>query len=291
LVIFNDILNHGFDAQHFIAGLSKHLRDLLVAVDEQTLELIEVTENVKQRFAEQAKKVGINFLFHGLRITNQCDITFKSSQNQRLHVELALLNLCNLSPESPFSPPNQATQNQNTNTQAPKKQEAPKKKDKAVAKQVVSSAINIPINAAISANGKTLQKAKKEAQKKLETKETPFNQEELYNAWKILADKLKPSFPQLHNLISSISPILKENFVIEIALSGDFQKNSIEKNRDRILKILVEELNNTKISLSYKITQAARSKRVYSTEDKYKYLLQKNAKLDDLRKKFNLDLD
>jgi len=290
LVIFNDILNHGFDAQHFIAGLNKHLRDLLVAVDEQTLELIEVTNNVKQRFAEQSKKIGINFLFHGLRITNQCDITFKNSQNQRLHVELALLNLCNLSPESPFSPLNPSS-NKQTNTQVAKEQEEPKKKDKAPAKQVINSALNTTISAAINGNGKTLQKAKKEAKEKLESKETPFNQENLNSAWKILAEKLKASFPQLQNLIVSTSPVLKENFVIEIALSGDFQKNSIEKNRDRILKILVEELSNTKISFSYKITQAARSKRVYSTEDKYKYLLQKNAKLDDLRKKFNLDLD
>ncbi len=290
LLIFDDILNHGFDAQHFIAGLNKHLRDLLVASDEQTVQLLEVTQNVREKFAHQAKQVGINFLYHGLRITNQCDITFKSSQNQRLHVELALLNLCNLSPESPFSPLNPAPQ---SNTQQPSNtvsKNPPKKKaDKAKANPVNS--LSTPINAVLNGQGKSISEAKKEAKQKLESKETPFTQEQLLAAWKKMTEEVDAEYPQLSILLASLHPKLKENFVIELPLSGDFQKNSIEKNRDMLMRILVEELSNNKISFSYIITQAARSQKVYSKEDKYKYLLAKNPVLNDLKNKFNLDLE
>ena len=99
LLIFDEILKKGFDAQHFVNGLSKHFRDLLVCKDQQTLILMEVGESAKLKYKEQVDRTDSVFLFKALEIVNECDIYFKSSKNQRLHVELMLMRLCNIQTE------------------------------------------------------------------------------------------------------------------------------------------------------------------------------------------------
>lgn len=96
LMIFDKILDKGFDGHNFINGLSRHFRDLLVCRDEVTLELLEVGAGIREKYKEQAKKCTPDFLINGLSLTNQCDLSFRSSKNQRLHVELCLVQLCGL---------------------------------------------------------------------------------------------------------------------------------------------------------------------------------------------------
>ncbi|MFP4367178.1 MAG: hypothetical protein ACLFQA_08795, partial [Bacteroidales bacterium] len=96
LMIFDKILDKGFDGHNFINGLSRHFRDLLVCRDEVTLELLEVGAGIRENYKEQAKKCTPDFLINGLSLTNQCDLSFRSSKNQRLHVELCLVQLCGL---------------------------------------------------------------------------------------------------------------------------------------------------------------------------------------------------
>ena len=99
LLLFNEILQRGFDGQNFIGGLSSHFRDLLVCHDEATLPLLEVSDVLKSRYRQQAVMCSGEFLFPALEICNQCELSYKASRNQRLHVELALIRLCNISPE------------------------------------------------------------------------------------------------------------------------------------------------------------------------------------------------
>ncbi len=99
LVIFNEILEKGFDAHQFINALSKHFRDLLVCKDEQTLELLEVGAGIKEKYKEQAQKVDVDFLIKALNITNQYDVSYRTSMNQRLHIELALIELSKIQTE------------------------------------------------------------------------------------------------------------------------------------------------------------------------------------------------
>ncbi|MCH7413729.1 DNA polymerase III subunit gamma/tau [Belliella sp. R4-6] len=96
LLIFDEILKKGFDGHNFIVGLNEHLRDLLVCKDEATVELIEVSEGAKARYLKQSKEASLSFLLSAMNICNQCDIHYKSSKNQRLHVELALMKLAKL---------------------------------------------------------------------------------------------------------------------------------------------------------------------------------------------------
>lgn len=93
LLTFDEILKNGFDGHNFIVGLCEHLRNLLVCQDQATIKLLEVSENVKAKYQEQAQQTPASFLLSALNIGNQCDYQYKGSKNQRLHVELALMKM------------------------------------------------------------------------------------------------------------------------------------------------------------------------------------------------------
>lgn len=97
LLIFDQVLSNGFDGSHFIAGLSDHFRNLLVAKDAETVRLLEVSQGIKERYLFQSEEANTGLLLSALNIANQCEINFKNSRNQRLQVELALLKMCHIS--------------------------------------------------------------------------------------------------------------------------------------------------------------------------------------------------
>jgi len=96
LVTYNDILSKGFDGHHFVMGLASHFRDLLVCKNQETIDLLEVGEQVKTMYFEQSQKTNQQFLIDGIDIANTCDLKYKNSQNQRLLVELCLMQLASL---------------------------------------------------------------------------------------------------------------------------------------------------------------------------------------------------
>jgi DNA polymerase-3 subunit gamma/tau len=97
LLLFDEILSEGFDAHNFINGLSNHFRDLLVCKAEKTARLLEIGDSIKKRYLEQSVKCSDEFLFTSLELCNNCDLSFRTSKNQRLHVEITLIKLCNQS--------------------------------------------------------------------------------------------------------------------------------------------------------------------------------------------------
>ncbi|MEC4050517.1 DNA polymerase III subunit gamma/tau [Flavobacterium sp. SUN046] len=96
LVAYNEILAKGFDGHHFIAGLASHFRDLLVCKNPATLILLEVGEQAQTLYGQQAHKCHSDFLLKAIEIANDCDLKYKLSQNQRLLVELSLMQLCSI---------------------------------------------------------------------------------------------------------------------------------------------------------------------------------------------------
>lgn len=96
LLQFNKTLSLGFEGHHFITGLASHFRDLMVCQHTSTIELLEVGEAAKKRYAEQSKKTSSAFLLKALEIANDCDLKYKTSKNQRLLVELTLMKLASI---------------------------------------------------------------------------------------------------------------------------------------------------------------------------------------------------
>jgi DNA polymerase-3 subunit gamma/tau len=96
MLLFNEVLEYGFNGHEFINGLASHFRNLLMCKDASTVELLEVSEKIKQKFLEQAPKCSALNLLKSLRAMNDCDVQYKSSKNQRLTVELAIMRICAL---------------------------------------------------------------------------------------------------------------------------------------------------------------------------------------------------
>lgn len=99
LRIFDELLSKGFDAQQFITGLSLHFRNILVSKDPQTIQLLEVGAAIAEKYKQAAAQCSADFLINAMNLTNQFDVSFRQSPNQRLHVELLLIRLCRLNQE------------------------------------------------------------------------------------------------------------------------------------------------------------------------------------------------
>jgi len=110
LLAYNEILSKGFDGHHFIMGLASHFRDLLVCKNQQTISLLEVGDQVKKMYLEQSQKTPHEFLMEALDIANSCDLKFKTSRNQRLLVELCLMQLSSLTAQGEKKKPNKLNQ-------------------------------------------------------------------------------------------------------------------------------------------------------------------------------------
>jgi len=100
LLILNEVLEKGFDGQHFISGLASHFRNLLVCMDEATLVLFEVGTSLREQYKVTAKRCSDKLLFKAIALANQCDFDFRQSRNKRLLLELTLIQICQLT-ESP----------------------------------------------------------------------------------------------------------------------------------------------------------------------------------------------
>jgi DNA polymerase-3 subunit gamma/tau len=96
LVLFDEILDKGFDGHNLLIGLCEHFRDLLVCKDVETIQLLEVGAAIKEKYKIQSQRTAVDFLYESLEIGSKADINYKSSKNKRLHVELTLLHLSNI---------------------------------------------------------------------------------------------------------------------------------------------------------------------------------------------------
>jgi len=96
LLIFNEILDHGFDGHHFITGMSSHFRDVMVCKDPVTIQLLEVGNEIKEKYKIQAARCENDFLIGAMQIASECDLQYKASQNKRLLVELAIIKISQL---------------------------------------------------------------------------------------------------------------------------------------------------------------------------------------------------
>lgn len=268
-LIFNEILNNGFDGHYFITGLNRHFRDLLVCKDPQTIQLMEVGAGIREKYKEISVRCSTGFLFDALNIAGNCDINYKGSSNQRLHVELALFSLCKImglsaeqeterivkEPQQKEAEKEKKAEKAEPGKEAEgqeKKEEAIKKdtekvEKKEVEKDVVPKKEVIKNNDIIDISGKTFSvketlqasKARKKSEDKAEIKEeepdvteildNKFTLEDLEEKWKEYADSIKGSKPRMFSTLLSQLPVLKENFFIEVKMNNTPQEKEFAR--------------------------------------------------------------
>lgn len=308
LLIFNEIIDKGFDGHHFINGLSEHFRNLLVCRDEATLNLLEVGATIRESYKEQTQKCSQQFLFTALEISNKCDVSYRLSKNKRLHVELSLIELCNITSEKKKSN-NQVTEKQDTKKNVTSQKQTESKYNKSeVKKEVVQEQKSKPI---LKSKPKSLStfsikdKMKQSSQEdviaeetKTEEKKEPdeiltndFSEKELIAKWHEFSNKVGDK-PRIFNTLTSKDPKLEESNIITFNIDNNLQEQKINEIRNELMDYLKRELKNNQIDLKLIISEIEEeNNKLYTSEDKFKHMLSKNQNLNTLKQEFNLDLE
>jgi len=316
LLVFNEILNNGFDGHNFIAGMGSHFRNLLVGKDSETLQLLEVGSNIKDKYKEQAQKCSLSFLVKGLTVLNKADLQYKNSKNQRLQVELALMQLCSLNGVA------------SAVAEAEKKndisQPQPPVNSTTVAKSISAPVVNPTTNTIASTSATVSSSVQSVVKKPLlktsspsisqrinsekqneatEVKETsflsserpqqPVNQLLLDAAWQRYASDLRAKGKQnLAIVLTSKQPVLGvDNLSIEFVINNKAAEEALNEDKTEFLSFLRKELNNYSIQLNIVIAQLEEGKNLYTATDRYKHLSEKNPSINKLRQAFDLDIE
>jgi len=312
LNFFNELLYKGFDAHQFVAGLAGHFRDLLVAKDPKTVELLEVSDNVKQAYLKQSKQVEMPFLMRALDLITQTDINYKLSKSPHLLVELTLMKLASLPPDeakkkiSEILPASYFRQNH-------KVVESFKPEQKTVKKSTLKTEIKPQKSNEVvtepktsfsqtSSSGKGLSlKALREKKAELEKinqaragKVLPkdaFTQEQFEKYWQEYLDKLRKN--KERNLLSILTidknPRV-EGSSIHLTLTSEPLKTELERSKEKILKFLRINLNNFDIDFVITVKEEKKKEFVYSYKDKFNKMAEKYPDLKYLQQKFKIDL-
>ena len=317
LLIFNEILTNGFDGHNFINGLAEHFRNLLVCLDEQTISLLEVGTSIKEKYAEQAKATKLADLIKSLAITNEADTKYKGSKNQRLLVEVMLMQLCALGNELTEKknsiinlvignkPPQKITPKPKSaypiqepiqqKVEEPKNQPKDREQAPSVKKTIslnpkvgLNFADNISINAApkeelknITASGIEVTPENRPTEK--------FTPELFAEKWKafrgILEDKGKSNLASIFEVIPEI-----ENNTIKILVENVALEDEFKAQQSDFIDFIRKELSNYNIQVTTEINKEVTNKKAYTPQEKFTKMSEKNPQLKELVKKLDMDV-
>ena len=300
LLIFNDILNHGFDAGHFVTGFAQHLRDLLVSKDPQTLPLLETGESMRARYGQQAQRCHPMWIFLALDILNTCDINYRTARNKRLTVELALVKLCQLGVAQVI----QNTQNtQNTPStptpQAPPKPEpAPAPLPQAAPQAAATPSIPKMPKITIGLGPKKPEEPSQITNDKSQITNTPpqeesnrpFTVDQLRDAWVGLADSHKEE-TRLKQLIEEYMPRMVNDLTAEISMPNPWQLKEMQKALPTLLRQLRATLHNDHLDIQLVQAEFNQEQLAFTAEEKYKLMVEQNPALAQLKEKMDLVID
>jgi DNA polymerase-3 subunit gamma/tau len=313
---FNVVLGKGFEGHHFINGLASHFRDLLVAKDKVTLELLEVGDNAKKKYLIQATKANIPFLMQAIEKANDCDLSYRASKNQRLLVELSLMQIASITFDGEKKKPaNYIIPATFFQALSPAKKKAPKEivpKAETVKTPVVSepkptTAKPVTERPVLKNMGRLNKEPSKYSlkgfNKQKDVKKTvvqenfdnhpknAFTEERLQELWKSYVVLLNTKGERsMASIIGTDIPKLKANFKILFTVPNKLMQDQFKKGRPKLMNFLREKLNNYGIAIDINLNEAVEKKFAYTPEEKYNKLKEKNPLLEKLRQTFELDL-
>ena len=294
LLLFNDVLNHGFDAGHFVTGFAQHLRDVLVSKDAQTVPLLETSEAIKQRYADQAKRCTPVWLFRALEILNTCDINYRTARNKRLMVELALVKLCqigSMTPEQipvpkaaqPVAPKAAPVQAAPVQTAAPKA--ATPTMPSAPTMPSISLGLGKKKEDVVSPNPTPVSNTPPQ-----EASNHPFTADQLHDAWVGLAANLQDE-PRLKELIESYAPRLIDAHTAEIQMPNPWQMTQMRKALPDLAKQLRATLHNDQLQIQLVQAEYTQEQMAFTAEEKFKVMTEQNPALMQLKERLDLQID
>ncbi|WP_179009928.1 DNA polymerase III subunit gamma/tau [Winogradskyella forsetii] len=320
LVQFNTILSKGFDGHHYIAGLASHFRDLMVCKNPATIPLLEVGEDTSLKYQEQSQKTSHSFLMEGIRLANDCDLKYKSSKNQRLLVELTLMQLASITfdgekknlkhfiiPPSYFKAkgitPIRVTKPK-TEAKVPEKTTISQEKPKELVSEVAEPVLDIPkisINKPKSStSGLSLKSIREKKEHQLRQMDVvideddlpkePVTQEALNDAWKTYTAKMdKKGEKIMASILQMDQPKLKDT-TIYLTYSNNTNKIELERAEFPLMSFLKKKLRNYDLKLDITVNEEIAKKYAFTPLEKYEKLKEKNPNIEVLRQTFGLDI-
>ena len=301
LLLLNEVLNHGFDAGHFVSGFAQHLRDVLVSKDPQTIPLLETSDAIRARYAAQAQHCAPMWIFQALDILNTCDINYRTARNKRLTVELALVKLCQLGvPQNiPQAAPQQAPQ-----PAAPTPKQAPQPAPQQVAEKPAApaqaaqpaapAAPSMPkmpkISLGLGPKPAPKPDAPETPQPPKEEQNSPFTADQLRDAWVGLATTHTEEL-RLKQLIENYSPVLVDETTAEIQMPNPWQMNQMRAAMPALLAQLRSKLHNDQLTIRLVLAEYDREQLAYTAEEKYALMQESNPALAVLKEKLDLQID
>lgn len=303
LLIFSEIMNKGFEGDTFITGLGEHIRNILVSMDERTLNLLEASDTIIEKYREQSKIISASFLLSALNILNQTDVQYRVSKNKRLHVELALLKLCYIHAA--------VTTGQLTNSKAPeiKLQPAEKRNTTNTAyirttskREEVNEKITPAETVSIPKKGNLRQQiklreddAEKNAAelKKIQTEDiVPLTPEVFFLGWKQFADSIRKDHQRISVVMDHAAISIGTGNVVDIKLDSQIEINMLRELSQELLKFLMHASDNRNIEITFSInTLKNTTHKPYTILEKYKKMEEINPLIRELKDTLDLELD
>ncbi len=300
LLIFDEILSNGFDGHLFINGLGEHFRNLLVAKNPATAQLLEKGGQLNEKYIAQASAYTESLLFKGLSIISRCDVNYKMAVNQRLLVEVTLVKLTNLliSPEAQIVTPvkkaetiapKPATPPPVYRQPAPPPQVAePKPENPAKGNQRMQFASYSKI---LNENPAAPSQEKQDISEP-ESSE-PLPEYKLVEAWKEYVQSIKEKKISLYSVLNLILPKVspENNSSFEVIVESNFQQQAIEAEKTKLLDFLKERLNVKKLNMVITVSKIETEKKPYTAQEKYAHMKTKNPEVEKLVDQLGLGLD
>lgn len=312
LLIFNEILNKGFDGHQFVVGLLEHFRNLLVCKDIATVKLLQVTETVQRKYLAQSEAAPLSFLLSALSVGSQCDIHYKQAKQQRLHVEITLSKLASLPAVLNLAqlPPNGHANGVTVEISEKKKPEpVVVSRESSVVSEIsqpqasVAPAASpqsqiarptltklkstVDLTAPAPANGTANLNATTEPEVRY-TK--PYTREQLQEAWKSFIEKREAVGR------ASEAVMLNREFdvvdgVIQLGLDNAVQMGLLSDFKADLMHHLRETLQNSSIQLHAFVNEQRVQRMPYTQAEKFAFLAEKNPALHELKAALGLDFD
>ena len=310
MVLLNSIIDNGFDGGLLIQGLAKHVRNVMMAKDPQTLPLLEVSDQARQRYADQAKRTDTRFLYQALRLMNQCDINYRQSSNKRLLVELTLIEIA------------QITQPADDATAGGRKPRRLKSLFKQLIQQTQPKQSAPQVAAAVSQSPQKSEKPQKETdvkrpalkvsqlgatwnnlrQKKInlppgltgteENKEEhlPFTADELELQWMGMCNRMPQQFSGLAARMKNMNPTILDMPAVEVVVPNEIIKAEMDAIQRKIVSTLKLYLHNSDITLTLRVAEQQERKKILTRKQQFEVMSSKNTSVEKLREAFDLQL-
>lgn len=305
LLLFNEILNQGFNGQHFIDGLCLHFRDLLISKSLKTHILLNQNENLKDRYVDQSKNLDIDFILKSINLTEECSFKYKNSKNQRLLTEICLMKLCSinnieLKKKVKILSRSELAANKTlykADIQSPKenlKTDVPNKgsKEKLKIKKETSSVSGLSLSSLkAKKNIESIALVKKNESESSSSNKAKFDVNSLLNSWKKFQElTIKKGRKNLASILSISQPQIFEENKLTYTLTNNTNKLELEKSKLELVEFLKKDLKNDSISLEINVNKLKEKKFVFTPGEKYEKLKKINPNIEILRKEFKLNL-